>query len=757
MFKISLKTKAFLFIVLAGFIFLNSPLPAQEKAGEKKVPPAKSYTVSSALSPIKIDAVLDEEAWKNVEIIDLPYEEYPGDNTPALVKTECLITFDSAKLYIALRCFDPEPGKIRSHLMDRDDIAGFVEDDFVAVTIDTFNDQRRGFEFALNAVGVQADALASELDASQDWTWDSIWDSAAKITDSGYVVEMAIPFTQLRFPHTREKQTWGFNIERSYPRDTGRLMISHAVDRDIVCSLCQANKITGFENMTQGHSLELAPTLTASKTDQREDFPAGKMKAGKIEVEPGLNARWGISPNLTLNATVNPDFSQVEADALQLEVNTRFALEYPEKRPFFLEGKDFFYTPLETVFTRTVYNPLWGVKLMGKIGKSAIGIFSTQDRYNSLLFPSNQGSAETALDKDTFSGVVRYRGDIGKGSTLGFLYTGRMGTGYHNHVVGVDGFLRLTRAKDINFQMLHSSTDYPDNVATEFGQKQGNFDGNALYAKFSHASHWFNYGLTYEDLGTNFRTDYGFMPRVDTRRINAFIEPVYWGKPGSWVEKMNFNIQGERITDHNGLLTDQDLVFTIIYQGPLQSIGNLIAKIRKEYYNGVTYDLTKYLAAFRMTPVGAFNFIITARIGDAIDYDNSRKADSLMLKPGFEWRIGGHLNVTVNHIYEKLTLRNEKIYTANLLEARLGYHFNTRLFLRAIIQYTDISRNTALYLMPVDAREKYLFTQFLFSYKINPQTVLFLGYSDNHFGSDEIPVTRNDRTFFLKIGYALGL
>lgn len=756
MFRLPVKSYAFMFVIILGFIFLNPFLTAQENKEDKKIPAVKSLNVNWAVSPINIDGVLDEETWKNVEIIDLPYEYYPGDNIPAPVKTECLITFDKANLYLALRCFDPAPHKIRCHLMDRDDIYGFMQDDFVAITIDTFNDQRRGFEFAVNAVGVQADALVSELDRSEDFTWDATWNSAAKITADGYMVEIAIPFNQLRFPGNGTIQTWGFNIERAYPRDTSHSLSAHTINRDIACRLCQSNKITGFENMTQGHNLEFVPTLTSSRTDQRVVFPDGNMKMGKIDVEPGLNARWGINQNLTLNAMVNPDFSQVEADVAQLEVNTRFALRYPEKRPFFLEGKDFFYTPLETVFTRTVYNPLWGMKLTGKIGKSAIGIFSTMDRYNNLLFPSNQWSADKALTNDVFSGVVRYRGDVGKGSTLGFLYTGRVGKEYYNHVVGVDGFLRLNSSNDIRFQLLGSQTDYPDNVAIEFGQQQQRFNGIALYAKFTHTGRYFNYGVLYEDLGTNFRADYGFMPRVDTRRINGYIEPVFWGK-GGWFEKISFKIQGENINDHNNLLTDRDLIFSLAYQGPLQSYVNLVSKIRKEYYEGVVYDLAKYQVSFWMTPVGAFNFVFTGRYGDAIDYENCRKADALLLWPSIEWRIGGHLNVSLNHTYEKLTIRNEKIYIANLFEARLGYHFNRRTFLRGIIQYTDISRNTGLYIMPVEARSKYLFTQFLFSYKINPQTVLFLGYSDNLFGSNEMTPIRANRTFFLKIGYALTL
>lgn len=158
-----------------------------------------------------------------------------------------------------------------------------------------------------------------------------------------------------------------------------------------------------------------------------------------------------------------------------------------------------------------------------------------------------------------------------------------------------------------------------------------------------------------------------------------------------------------------------------------------------------------------MRPVGALNDFLLARIGDTIDYLNSRESDSLLLNPGFEWRIGRHLNIDINRIYERVYIEKKKIYTANLFQALLGYHFNVRTFFRAIIQFTDINRNVALYNIPIEPRSKDFFTQFLFSYRINPQTVLFLGYSDNHSGWNGIELTRKDRTFFFKIGYSLAL
>lgn len=743
----TLVVKMLMFFLLGGII-----------SGYSLPQAAKNYTVSQAASPIKIDGVLNEEAWKQAEIIDLPYEYYPGDNIPAPVKTECRITFSKNKLYIAFNCFDPEPGKIRAHLMDRDDETGFSQDDHVAVTIDTFNDQRRGFMFAVTPLEVQADALFSEMDGRKDFTWDAIWNCAAKKTNTGYVVEMAIPFTQLRFTTAEEKLTWGFSLGRTYPRaDAVHSLSSHIKDRNIVCILCQANKVTGLEKIRPGQDLEFDPTLTVRRTDQREDFPAGKLANGKVKVDPGLSFRWGVNPNLTLNAAVNPDFSQVEADAAQLEVNTRFALRYPEKRPFFLEGKDFFYTPKEIVFTRTVYDPVWGVKMTGKLGKNAIGIITTQDRYTNLLFPSNQGSFSISMKQDVFGGVFRFRRDIGAASALGLLYTGRMGDNYHNHVAGLDGFFRVSETKVFKFQLLHSDTAYPDAVADEYGLEKGAFRDNILYGSLIHSSRGLYYGLLYEDIGKNFRADYGFIPRVDTRRFYGFIEGTLWGKPGGWFERFSLGALGYNITDGNGKLTDRTLTLNLSYYGPLQIEGTLGGNLRKEFYYDFTYDLADMYAGLVMAPSGRLNFNLYFEGGKTVDYDNYRKADFTRFTTGFEWRPVAGLNLNLNHIYQRISLAGQKVNDVHLLQTQLGYHFNVRTFLRVILQYIDIHQNPELYITQVNEKSKVLFTQFLFSYKLNPQTVLFIGYSDNGLGIDRIPITKTDRTFFLKIGYALAL
>ncbi|MFL6290939.1 MAG: DUF5916 domain-containing protein, partial [Thermoanaerobaculia bacterium] len=374
-------------LALLAMIVPGAPLAAKQgegKEGRAAGPVRPPYAVARATSAIKVDGNLDEAAWQAAAVIDLAFETRPAENTAPPVKTECLITHDDDSIYVAFRAHDPDPSQIRAHLSDRDKA---FDDDFVGIVLDPFNDERRAFEFFVNPFGIQMDLFMDDVGGNESETWDAIWTSAGRVTGSGYEVEIAIPFSSLRFPRTEGDQIWGFDALRFYPRNQRHRIASQPMDRNVSCYLCQVSKMAGFAGVTPGLNMELVPTLTATRTDAKPDAFQDRLAEGDVETEPGITGKWGITPNLTLNAAINPDFSQVEADAAQLDVNTTFALFFPEKRPFFLEGADFFRTPFEAVFTRNVSDPEWGLKLTGKEGKNAVGVFVAQDDRTDFLIP----------------------------------------------------------------------------------------------------------------------------------------------------------------------------------------------------------------------------------------------------------------------------------------------------------------------------------------------------------------------------------
>ena len=732
---------------------LASPLAArQSQEGGAATPRAERpvHKVGPATSPIVIDGVLDEAAWGQAAVVELKYETRPKENQPPEVQTETLLTYDNDNLYVGFRAHDPEPAAIRAHLLDRDKA---FSDDFVGIVLDTFNDERRAFEFFVNPLGVQMDMFMDDVSGNEDDTWDAIWTSAGKINADGYAVEIAIPWSSLRFPRTEGDQTWGFDALRFYPRSQRARISSHPLDRNISCYLCQESKMSGFSGVTPGKNVELTPTATASRTDRRNDFPQGSLEEGDVESDLGLTAKWGITPNLTLNAALNPDFSQVEADAAQLEVNNQFALFFPEKRPFFLEGADFFSTPFQAVFSRNVADPAWGVKLTGKEGKNALGVFAARDDRTNLLFPGSNGSAATALDMETTDAVLRYRRDLGEASAVGVLFTGRDGDGYRNHVAGIDGRYRLNDAGVFRGQFLRSRTEYPGLVIADFGQPSGRRQDDAYWLSYDHnARNWYGYAR-YEDVGRDFRADMGFMPRVDYKFSLAGLGRIWQGDWRGYT-RANLGADWDRREDQAGQLLEEEWESWIEVNGPRQSFLRLDAGVRQRFFNGVTFDETFTNTFFEMEPTGDLYLSLSTRYSDEIDFVNTQAGDVVEIDPTVRYNFGLHLRTTLSHIYQKLDVKGGNLYTANLSQLTTVYQFNVRTFLRAILQYTDIDRTPALYHIEVDDHTETLFSQLLFSYKLNPQTVLFVGYSDNSFGDQRIDLTRADRTLFLKLGYA---
>jgi hypothetical protein len=723
-------------------------------AGRGGLPPLK---VERAASRISIDGVLDEDAWKNAAKMELRFETRPAENTPPPVRTELLVTYDDHYFYAAFRAQDPKPSEIRAHLSDRDTA---FSDDFVGIVLDPFNDERRAFEFFINPLGVQMDLFQDDVGGNEDSSWDAIWDGAGKIHEGGYDVEIAIPWSSLRFPRTEGEQTWGFDALRFYPRDVRHRISSHPLDRNVTCYLCQASKMTGFSGITPGRNVELDPTVTAGRTDQREgDNLDNPLRNGSTDTDLGLTARWGITPNLTLNAALNPDFSQVEADAAQLDVNTQFALFFPEKRPFFLEGADFFRSPFEVVFTRNVADPTWGAKLTGKEGKNGLGVFVARDEQTNLILPGSNGSDVASFDMPTTDAVLRYRRDFGSSSALGGLVTTREGTdGYFNRVAGLDGVYRLNDSNTFRAQFLRSQTEYPvgPSVSADLSLPAGTLEDDALWLSWDlNSRNWSGYAR-YEDVGRDFRADMGFLPRVDYSFLLAGLRRIWYPK-GRW-NRASFGGDWDRREDQRGQLLEDEIELFADFQGPRQSYIELDGGQRERFFNGVTFDETFASLYAEAELSGDLYASLFLRGGDEIDFVNTQAGEVLQIEPSVRFNLGVHLRTRLSHAYQKLDVDGGNLFKANLTQLSTVWQWNVRTFLRAIVQYTDIQRTPELYIAQdpadVDRSTERLFTQFLFSYKLNPQTVFFLGYSDNSLGDQQIDLTRANRTFFLKLGYA---
>jgi hypothetical protein len=725
----------------------------RNQAPETPAAPRPTYEIRRTDAPIAVDGRLDEAPWQGQPTFELRYETNPGENTPPEVQTHVWMTYDSDRLYVAIKALDPQPQAIRARLTDRDSA---FQDDFAGVILDPFNDETRAFEFFVNPLGVQMDLMQNEVGGGEDEAWDAIWTSAGRVTEEGYVIEFAVPFSSLRFPRAGGVQTWGVDAVRVHPRDQRRRIGLVPQQRGMNCYLCQEAKLTGIEGVSPGRNIELDPTLTAARTDARADFPRGEVAEGDVDSDLGLTARWGMTPNITLLGALNPDFSQVEADAAQLDVNTQFALFFPEKRPFFLEAADLFDTRLQAVHSRTIADPEWGLKLTGKEGNGAVGLVAAQDRISNILIPGPQGSSLTSLDEENTSTILRYRHDLAGSSTIGVLYTGREGDSYHNRVGGIDALFRWQGTEAVRIEVLGSQTEYPLAFHEDFGQPTGGFEDYGLRAVYQHTDRNQMVYFLHQDMGDGLRADLGFIPQIDFRREQAIYERYFYNNaPGARFTRINFGSQFQDTVDHSGNRLRRLGEFWLWGNGPRQSFFSSGAGGGDRFFDGKTFD-DRYLWFYgEVRPTSWLFMTLDSTLApDDVDFANGRSGDSLRLAPSFRFDVGKHLRLQLNHNYQRFDVADGELFTANVTDLRATWQFNVRTFVRLVTQYRDVERNPDLYLADVAAESKHLFNQLLFSYKLNPQTVLFLGYSDNHFADPSIDLTQANRTLFFKIGYA---
>jgi hypothetical protein len=738
-----------------ALLLLCTTIPATARPPVEEPPDAEplTYRVARAISEITIDGLLNEDAWAEALSLELDYEVRPGENTKPPVRTVLLATYDDRNVYFAFQAYDPDPAKIRARFTDRDQA---WNDDWVGVVLDTFNDQRRAYELICNPLGVQMDAINDDVSQRYDDSWNAIWKSAGRITEKGYEVELAIPYNQIRFQASNgEPQTWGFDAVRSYPRSDRHHIGIFPRDRGNNSYLSQTIKLVGMGGASPGKNIEIMPTLTGSRTDSRDELPNGNLESGDEDAELGATVRWGITPNVSLNGAVNPDFSQVEADVLTLNINEQFALYYPETRPFFLEQADYFTTPLNLVHTRTLADPNVAAKVTGKQGRHTYGVFAAQDDITNMIFPGAQGSSGGSYNLETLGTVARYRYDFGRNSTAGATITDRRGDDYFNQVASIDTTLRFTEADRLTLNLAASKTRYSEQMIEDAGVRDDTFSDHTLSLEYLHTVRDWWVVAEYIDYGEGFRSDLGFRPQVDYRGWYVGGAKIWWGEEGDFHRRMAWGgaAGGRRQQDGSPLREHIESWWNI--NGPKQSHANINVTLRNESFEGVDFDDQLFVHSWLEIEAGSdLHLTFHQDYGDWIDYDNVRPGKRTLIQPGIRYNLGRHFLLRLNHTYTSLDVDDGRLFRVHAPEARLIYQFNTRAFVRAVLQYTDIEKDVSLYDDEVEPRTKELFAQLLVTYKVNPQTAVYVGYGDVYNGAVEYDLTRSSRSFFVKLAYA---
>ncbi|HEV8268221.1 MAG TPA: DUF5916 domain-containing protein, partial [Thermoanaerobaculia bacterium] len=321
--------------------------------------------VTRATSAIEVDGDLSDPAWKDAKPVDVWFETNPGDNLPAKIRNVGRLTYDDRFLYAAFEFDDPNPAKIRAPFSDRDNVSG--DTDYGGIIVDTRHDGRTGILLLANPRGVQYDAVSDDTNGNEDSSPDLFWDSAARITPTGWTLEMRVPFSSLRYPKG-DPQTWGIILYRNWPRDFRYQFFAQKLPRNENCFICHGSPLTGLEGLPKGGHLVAAPYVSAEEMGVPRGDLGTPLVNKPVDVTGGLDVKWTPNENMAVDATIHPDFSQVESDVAQISANERFALFFPEKRPFFLESVDLYATPLQAVYTRSIADPKWGARGTGRLG-----------------------------------------------------------------------------------------------------------------------------------------------------------------------------------------------------------------------------------------------------------------------------------------------------------------------------------------------------------------------------------------------------
>ncbi|WP_348730524.1 DUF5916 domain-containing protein [Rheinheimera texasensis] len=730
---------------------------------------AESLSIPRVTPAIVVDAELNEPQWQQAREMPILYNTWPAENTPAPVKTMARVMEDGEFFYISFVAEDPDPSQIRAYYRDRDKM---WDDDSIGIKLDTYDDSKLAYQFFVNALGVQGDAIENEITKTESDAWDGIWQSAGKITATGYQIEVAIPLRLLNFNDRLDLQRWKLELLRFYPRDVRHRLSTNKILREDPCWICQMQTVEGFRGARQGNHFTLVPSLVMGVEQQRDVTPQGNSDwQSDRNIEPSLDVKWGITPDISLNATLNPDFSQIEADEAQVSMNDTFALFFDEKRPFFLDNADYFSSPLDLVYTRNVSSPDAGLKLTGRVDQQSFAVFAANDKDTTFIIPGNISSDLGYINAKSDNAVLRYRYDLNPKLSLGWISTLRSSDDYHNYVHGLDLKYQATAQDKVVAQLLHSDSAYPQQLAAQFDGEAKlrlgeDLSGVGQFLAYEHESRSFTWYSRYLGYSDGFRADMGYMPQTDW---NKYVHGAgyQWFSDSQWWN--NIELRGDWDISHSqaGELLEKEAEAELIVHGPLQSELSLMLTERDRVgsrLDGSRLVVDANTALFTEHTIGTYALVqpwsgvyieVESEFGDKLDFRNNRLGDGLEIAPEIRWNANMHAQVALRHTYRTLDADDAEVFTANLTDLRLSYQFSVRSFVRLALIYSDIRQNPANNLGPVTEQSEDLGMQLLYSYKLNPQTLFFAGYSDHAYSDDEIQqLTRDDRSVFLKFSYA---
>ena len=747
------RPSLFAALVLVIAVGVVSPGAARAADPEPKPP----LHIRKAPGPIEVDGDLSDAGWQGLDGVTTWFETNVGDNVEPQVKTLAYLAHDDKYFYAAFVCDDPTPRGVRAPLGDHDAVPSST--DYAGVIVDSRNDGKTAQMFLANPAGVQYDAVSSDA-TGEDSSPDYFWDSEGKITATGWTLEMRIPFSSLRY-EDRANPTWRILLYRNYPRDRRYQFFSSRLPRDANCFICNSSPLLGLSDLPKGSHLVVAPFATTSQSGAPRAGLGSPLEMDEPEGDAGLDLKWNPSSGVAIDATVNPDFSQVESDQAQIVANERFALFFAEKRPFFLEGVDLLSSPMNAVYTRTITSPRGGLRATGKFGSTAYTALVTQDRGGGLvILPGPQGSDFALQDFRSDVGVLRVRHDIGR-SFVSVLATGReIEGGGNNLVVGPDFQWRPRPSDSFTGQALWSQSHTPNrtDLASEWDGRD--LSDRAMQLSWSHFTRTVDWYLQGQDIGADFRADNGFIPQVGYRE--GYAEAGYTIRPKqSFLSRVRFFTVNYYDADRDG----NGLVQRVSVGSGMDGRWNSFFRfeLNKDNVRVGTEWLERFRPHFilQASPGRILNqFSIDTYLGEEIDFANGREGSGATWVGSISLRPSDHLELRGNASLRWLDVdegpgQEGRLFTAQVERLRATWSFNARMFARLIGQYVQTRRDVDLYTFAVAAKEADFSLSGLFAYKVNWQTVLYAGYGDNRTYDEASGELESDsRQLFAKVSYA---
>ena len=713
--------------------------------------------ISRATGPITVDGDLSDAGWQGASRVETWYETNKSDNLPAQVKNVGYLAYDDRFLYAGFDFKDPDPSRIRAAYADRDNVPGYT--DYGGLILDTKGDAKTAILFLANPRGIQYDAVSDD-GSGEDSSPDLYWDAAGKITKDGWQLEIRIPFSSLRYPKA-DLQKWNVLLYRNYPRDFRYQMFAAKLPRDENCFICHSNPLVGLSGLPKGGNLVVAPYVSAKEEGVPRDGLGSSLVNKPVTFDGGLDVKWTPNAVTAIDGTINPDFSQVESDVAQISANQRFALFYPEKRPFFLEGVELFSTPIQAVYTRTITAPRWGLRATGKLDSTSYTALVAQDRGGgSVILPGPNGSDFADQDFSSIVAIGRVKHDLGR-SFASLLVTDReVKGGGSNRVIGPDFRWNPNSSDTLAGQILYSWTETPNrpDLASEWDGRK--LSGHAGDLWFNHSTATFDLFTEYKDFAKGFRADDGFVPQVGFRENYGEVGYTLRPKTGPF-NRLRAYLIGDYQATTDGALLFRQVSPGFGMDGILSSFTRVRVAFDRVRAGDVTIPRTQLLYTIQFTPSRVFSLIsLDGFLGEEVDFAGARPGHGGRVTATATVRPTDHLELRYDGDVRWLNVKpfdggdERRLFTAQVARLKATYTFTARSYLRLIGQYVRMNRDPELYTNPVPERDGSFQGSLLFAYKVNWQTVLFAGYGDNRALTEDNHLEKADRQFFLKIGYA---